>query len=107
MKPGEELFDRTIYYNPGNHDHHVWETARETQYVKKYLSGTPWGASLKPPWHTTNMMLGEYDPVPCYLLDRLLTRMSPAYPPGAQPQERDHEPQQGHRRQRLDDADRA
>ena len=64
MKPGQELFDRTIYYNPGNHDHHVWETARETQYVEKYLSGTSWGTALDPPWHTTNMMLGEYRPGP-------------------------------------------
>jgi len=86
MKPGEELFDRTIYYNPGNHDHHVWETARETQYVEKYLSDTPWGADLKAPWHATNMFLGEYDPVPCYLLDRLLARVRPKYAAGTQPQ---------------------
>ena len=86
MKPGQELFDRTIYYNPGNHDHHVWETARETQYVEKYLSGTSWGTALDPPWHTTNMMLGEYDPVPCYLLDRVLARSNPQYAKGAQPQ---------------------
>ena len=24
MKPGDELFDKAIYYNPGNHDHHLW-----------------------------------------------------------------------------------
>src|SRR5208283_880447 len=80
MKPGEELFDKTIYYNPGNHDHHVWETARETQYIEKYLSSTQWGDPLVPPWHTTNMFLGEYDPVPCYLLNRLLARFEPKYP---------------------------
>jgi len=86
MKPGEELFDRTIYYNPGNHDHHLWETARETQYIEKYLSGTKWGDSLKAPWHTTNMFLGEYDPVPCYPLNRLLARFEPKYPDGTQPE---------------------
>ena len=86
MKPGEELFDKTIYYNPGNHDHHVWETARETQYIEKYLSSTQWGDPLVPPWHTTNMFLGEYDPVPCYLLNRLLARFEPKYPDGTQPQ---------------------
>jgi hypothetical protein len=86
MRPGEELFDRTVYYNPGNHDHHIWETARETQYVEKYLSGTTWGGVLDPPWHTTNMMLGEYDPVPCYLLDRVVARSNPKYTSGAQPQ---------------------
>jgi len=52
MKPGEELFDKTIYYNPGNHDHHLWETARETQYIEKYLSSTKWGDNLNAPWHT-------------------------------------------------------
>src|SRR6202451_4657528 len=69
MKPGEELFDKTIYYNPGNHDHHLWETARETQYIEEYLLSTKWGDNLNAPWHTTNMFLGEYDPVPCYLLN--------------------------------------
>jgi hypothetical protein len=77
MKPGEELFDKKIYYNPGNHDHHVWETARETQYIEKYLSSTKWGDHLDTPWHTTNMFLEEYDPVPCYLLDTLMNRYEP------------------------------
>jgi hypothetical protein len=74
MKPGEELFDRTIYYNPGNHDHHLWETARETQYIEEYIPSAKWGDHLNAPWHTTNMFLGEYVPVPCYLLDRLMKR---------------------------------
>ena len=86
MRPGAELFDRTIYYNPGNHDHHIWETARETQYIEKYLSDTPWGTKLDAPWHTTNMFLGEYDPVPCYLLNRLMSRMRPKYADGTEPQ---------------------
>ena len=86
MAPGAELFDRTIYYNPGNHDHHLWETARETQYVEKYLAGTKWSDPLAAPWHTTNMFLGEYDPVPCYLLNRLLARFEPKYDEGQQPQ---------------------
>src|SRR5690349_17082482 len=33
---GEPLF-KDIFYIPGNHDHHLWETARETQYVN-YLA---------------------------------------------------------------------
>lgn len=86
MKPGAELFDPAIYYNPGNHDHHLWETARETQYVEKYLAGTKWGADLDPPWHATNMFLGEYVPVPCYLLNRLLARAEPKYETGKEPQ---------------------
>jgi hypothetical protein len=86
MKPGDELFDKTIYYNPGNHDHHLWETARETQYIEEYLASTKWGDHLNAPWHTTNMFLGEYDPVPCYLLDSLMARYEPKYQDGAQPQ---------------------
>ena len=85
MKPGEELFDRTIYYNPGNHDHHLWETGREAQYIERYLPTTKWGDNLEAPWHTTKMFLGEYDPVPCYLLDGLIARMEPKYKEGTEP----------------------
>jgi Calcineurin-like phosphoesterase len=85
MKPGDELFDKTIYYIPGNHDHHLWETARETQYIEEYLSSTRWGDTLNAPWHTTNMFLGEYDPVPCYLLDSLMARYEPKYENGEHP----------------------
>jgi hypothetical protein len=85
MKPGDELFAKTIYYNPGNHDHHLWETARETQYIEEYLSNTKWGDKLSAPWHTTNMFLGEYDPVPCYLLDSLMARYEPRYENGEPP----------------------
>ena len=27
------LFADTLYYLPGNHDHHLWESAREAQYI--------------------------------------------------------------------------
>jgi predicted alpha/beta-hydrolase family hydrolase len=27
----DHLFDREIIFNPANHDHHLWKTARETQ----------------------------------------------------------------------------
>jgi hypothetical protein len=86
MRPGAELFDQTIYYNPGNHDHHVWETAREPQYVEIYLAHTTWSVALDAPWHMTNIFLGEHDPVPCYLLNRLLDRFEPKYDVGKQPQ---------------------
>ncbi|WP_440955884.1 metallophosphoesterase [Methanosarcina sp. Mfa9] len=39
IKEGEELFDRIIYL-PGNHDHHIWELARENQYLK-YINRHP------------------------------------------------------------------
>ena len=30
---GDPVFDSSIIYIPGNHDHHLWETARERQYA--------------------------------------------------------------------------
>lgn len=52
---GEALFDKkNILYIPGNHDHHIWENARETQYVN-FINGIPPGGHLDIPWHTTKM----------------------------------------------------
>jgi UDP-2,3-diacylglucosamine pyrophosphatase LpxH len=39
MAKSYELFEKIIYV-PGNHDHHLWESARETQYVLNYLTTT-------------------------------------------------------------------
>jgi hypothetical protein len=66
-----------IYYIPGNHDHHLWETARESQYVD-YISSenpakAPWGSELKSPWHTTRMFT---DPTRAYFLTALVRRRS-------------------------------
>src|SRR5215831_7590469 len=30
----QRLFDNKIIYIPGNHDHHLWESAREIQYSR-------------------------------------------------------------------------
>jgi len=68
---GESLFDKTILYIPGNHDHHLWETARETQYVN-FISRQPWGGVLEIPWHTTKMCAP--DAVPATLMNGLLRR---------------------------------
>ncbi len=74
MPDGEEMFDRIIY-NPGNHDHHLWETARETQYVE-FLTSSPqaqWGEEFEPPWHTTNIF--KFDkPLASYFLSNLIRR---------------------------------
>ena len=51
---GEPLFDKNMLYIPGNHDHHIWENARETQYVN-FLNLIPAGTQLDIPWHTTKM----------------------------------------------------
>lgn len=73
MPPGSELFQRIIYI-PGNHDHHLWETARETQYVE-YLSGIEPQGLLQRPWHTTNLFIELTErSVPSYFLTRLVRR---------------------------------
>src|SRR5690242_13338365 len=69
---GEPLF-KEIYYLPGNHDHHLWETARETQYVN--FLGTPKqapGKELKVPYHTTSMF--NVNPVPSLFLNGIIHR---------------------------------
>src|SRR5882724_3997068 len=56
---GDRLFEKILYI-PGNHDHHLWETAREMQYVE-YLK-TPKqkpGESLEIPYHATSMFDAE------------------------------------------------
>jgi hypothetical protein len=68
---GEALFDKNIIYIPGNHDHHIWENARETQYVN-YIQRIASGEALPPPWHTTKMF--QPDPVREYFLTNLLQR---------------------------------
>lgn len=68
---GEPLFDKQILYIPGNHDHHIWESARETQYVN-FLCRTPVGAQIDAPWHATKMFAP--DPVREHFLTNLIQR---------------------------------
>ncbi len=51
---GEALFDKNILYIPGNHDHHIWEGARETNYVE-YICTIPTAHQLPAFPHTTKM----------------------------------------------------
>lgn len=73
MPPKGALFDRILYI-PGNHDHHLWESARETQYVN-FISRIPPGGRLDAPWHTTNLFV-EKDAArtPLYFPTRLVQR---------------------------------
>jgi hypothetical protein len=71
---GEFLFDHTILYQVGNHDHHLWETAREVQYadlLKEFGPDVP----LPIPWHTTKLYYRD-DTRPVYseLLEQLARR---------------------------------
>jgi len=52
---GEPLFDDRVLYLPGNHDHHLWETARERQYAH-HIKHSPGDEPLDEPWHTTKML---------------------------------------------------
>ena len=80
MVKGRELFDRIIYI-PGNHDHHLWEMARETQYVE-YIGRHP-DRHLDSPWHKTEMFLlegkeddSDKNQVSSYFLEKILERRS-------------------------------
>lgn len=75
MPPNRKLFEKIVYI-PGNHDHHFWELARETQYVN-YIKNINPGKPLPIPWHTTNMfMKKKSNPVPSYFLTELVKRYS-------------------------------
>ena len=67
----EPLVDSQIIFIPGNHDHHLWEAARETQYTE-FLKRKPPGSFLEPPWHTTKMF--EPDLVDATLLNGVIRR---------------------------------
>ncbi len=74
-----DLFDHTIHYVPGNHDHHTWETTRERQYAAYIARNAP-GTELRPPWHSTTMFdetavrLGTGGVAECELLNAVIRR---------------------------------
>lgn len=70
--PAQRLFDPTIIYIPGNHDHHLWETARETQYAE-YLKTLKPEELIPEAWHTTKIT--QDGTVPSYFLNTILGRM--------------------------------
>ncbi len=51
---GQPTFGPVLHYLPGNHDHHLWETTRENQYVA-YVCAQPADVELTAPWHTTKL----------------------------------------------------
>ncbi|HEX8847573.1 MAG TPA: metallophosphoesterase [Pyrinomonadaceae bacterium] len=74
---GERLF-KEILYIPGNHDHHLWETARETQYINYLSKKKEPGSLLDIPWHATSMFLP--DPNPYAVSSIFLTGIIQRYP---------------------------
>ncbi|MGD0972367.1 MAG: metallophosphoesterase [Desulfobaccales bacterium] len=77
MTEGGELLFEKVFYIPGNHDHHLWESARETQYVSNYLPTTKPETKLDIPWHTTKIFMEleeNQNQVPSFFLNALLDR---------------------------------
>jgi hypothetical protein len=60
FNPGHPLFDPTILFLPGNHDHHLWETARERMYAQ-YVADTPKDEHLAAPYHATRLFMDRSD----------------------------------------------
>ena len=58
---GPPAFGKVVHYVPGNHDHHLWESTRESQYVT-YLGQQPAQAELQAPWHTTRLQPAQERP---------------------------------------------
>jgi|JI10StandDraft_1071094.scaffolds.fasta_scaffold06360_12 hypothetical protein len=54
-KNRKDLFSSKMIFIPGNHDHHLWETARERQYLE-YMTKLSPGEFIEPPWHHTKMI---------------------------------------------------
>ncbi|MDI6792316.1 MAG: metallophosphoesterase [bacterium] len=74
MPPEGQLFEKILYI-PGNHDHHLWELARETQYVDYITRRLRPGEDLPVPWHRTKMFVeNDPAPVPSYFLTKLVNR---------------------------------
>lgn len=69
-----QLFDETVVYVPGNHDHHVWEATREKQYAT-YVARTPRDQPLERPPHVTQLFQPLDEPaVTAELLTALVQR---------------------------------
>ncbi len=73
MPPEAPLFDKVITI-AGNHDHHLWQQARDTQYVD-YITSGPFspGKPLPDLWNATNIFV-ESNPLSSYFLQNLVRR---------------------------------
>jgi len=83
MPESNEIFDKMVYI-PGNHDQHIWEMARATQYSDYLMrypdldTQTP-DFMFEPPWHKTNIFMeedhGKTNYIPdSYFLNALIRR---------------------------------
>ena len=65
---GGALFEHEVRYVPGNHDHHLWEVARETLFVE-YVKTPKRQDDIPIPWHVSSIFK---EPVPSYFLDGVI-----------------------------------
>ncbi|WP_456432669.1 hypothetical protein [Thermosulfuriphilus sp.] len=66
---------KEIIYLPGNHDHHIWEVAREVQYADYVARSLSPGPSLPQPWHHSRMLAQKpYHLVRPVFLEALIRR---------------------------------
>jgi UDP-2,3-diacylglucosamine pyrophosphatase LpxH len=74
----DPMFAQTAYFVPGNHDHHLWESARERHYAQ-YVRSVPIGDPLQPAWHSTRLrVLHDDQPLAAELLTALAHRAGPS-----------------------------
>jgi hypothetical protein len=71
-----ELFE-TLVYIPGNHDHHIWEVARETQYGDTLGDRRSHDGGLPPLRHVTSLSLEQG--VPAFLLNKIIEQVHPQH----------------------------
>ncbi|MFZ0668573.1 MAG: metallophosphoesterase [Acidimicrobiales bacterium] len=57
----DPIFADEIFFVPGNHDHHLWETAREGLYAEQ-LRALPENDPIPPPEHATCLFFEQSDP---------------------------------------------
>jgi UDP-2,3-diacylglucosamine pyrophosphatase LpxH len=74
FRPDRSLFDRILVV-PGNHDHHLWEMGRETDYRSMVGEGRYARGELPSPRHVTP--LNPANAVPSVLLDTVLSHVDP------------------------------
>lgn len=71
----EKRLFKEIIYIPGNHDHHLWEVARETMYVNYIINATKPKDKLNEPWHVSRLLKKEGEDLPVtYFLTKLIQR---------------------------------
>jgi UDP-2,3-diacylglucosamine pyrophosphatase LpxH len=67
------MFGPVVYYLPGNHDHHLWEAAREAQYLH-YLDHLDPQVLAQEPWHVSPLRLDAQRPEAANLMTTLIRR---------------------------------